>query len=597
MSMTKLVKQVSFVFGVVGLVLVFSTTKSHAQAPDHLKCYKMKDLKTFKSAQADLDALAAEFGMPESCQIKGRAKEFCVPVTKTVTSIVPGPTQAVNGEFLNADHLCYKIKCPKVEIPAREVSDQFGTRMIEKFKASKLCTPAFTDGLPIEPQCGNGTIEPGENCEDDADCGAGESCNTSCLCMDSQCPDTMLLTRYDGVGTLTTGTENDSGWTGISHNNEVGDLAPLHLRLGSVTGSGPAACGVATITGVDPSSRHCRCANDRRQVCDEPMQIDDDDCGGNQCMCFWNPPVPTHSLGFPTCSVSFLTEDISGTFNVDTGEAEIIVALEQGGNNAEANLKPCPTCDGDVTMNDGVRDGTCNGGPQDGLSCDAMSLDATFPAPAGNGAYSLDCGPNAAQLSGGMRVEMRLRTGASTLPPTFPCGPGNANLCHCGRCDGDTQQTCTSNADCGSVGPCGVSSITNPAPNACTDEVCTDVGAGQGVCLAGPTLSMCDGVIRADGSGFITCSDNADCDVGVIGVPAGNCTIVQNRDCYPDTINVNGTASVSDPFFASATCVSPGFADVANIVAGFPGPVVYQLQTANQLVCAGDPGSNYPSCP
>ena len=571
----------------------------HAAAdPDHLKCYKIKDQKTFKSAQVELTALLSEFGMPESCELKGKAKHFCVPVSNAVMSVEDGTLQSVDGDYLNADQLCYKLKkCPKTEIPPREVSDLFGTRNIEKFKASKLCVPAYTEGLPVVPFCGNGVIEPGETCESDNECAGGESCNSCCVCMDSQCPDTLVLTRFDPVGTTTTASDNDAGWTGISHNNDVGDLVEQRLKLCSVSGAGPNSCGVATIGGIDPAGGMCRCENDRRQVCDEPLSNDDDDCGGALCTCYWSAPGPAVSLGFPTCSDTLFAKDVSGTFNVDTGDAEIHASLIQGGNLGEGLLNPCPTCDGDLTLNDGVRDGTCSGGPQDGMSCDAQSLSASFPAP-GGGAYGIDCGPNTAVLSGGMHVNKVFTTGVSVLEATVPCGPNGEDLCHCGRCDADTTIPCNSDADCGAGGLCGVESVGNPAQNGCTDQVCTDLGNGQGECsTGGPVSHFCDGIVRASGMGFIACTTNDDCSEMTIGTDAGECSIVENRSCHPSTITVSGTPSVTDPFLVTAVCISPGFAAAANLVGGFPGPQKYNMQTSAELPCAGDPGATYPNCP
>ena len=133
----------------VGLIVVGAGAAS-AQTHDHYKCYKVKDQKTFESAAADLTAIQSQFGV-ESCEIKPKAKVFCVPVEKTVTNIDPPEStiMVVNGEELGFNRLCYKVKCPKTDIGSHEVSDQFGTRTAEKFKVSTICTPAI-DG-PVGP--------------------------------------------------------------------------------------------------------------------------------------------------------------------------------------------------------------------------------------------------------------------------------------------------------------------------------------------------------------------------------------------------------------------------------------------------------------
>jgi len=115
---------------------------------DHLKCYKAKDQKTFKKATADLTALQAQFGVAESCEIKPAAKMFCVPATKDVTSIEDGIDAPFPAEDLAFDRLCYKIKCPQVTLSPEEVSDQFGTRTIDKLKAVMICTPTVLGPTP-----------------------------------------------------------------------------------------------------------------------------------------------------------------------------------------------------------------------------------------------------------------------------------------------------------------------------------------------------------------------------------------------------------------------------------------------------------------
>jgi len=117
-----------------------SAATTQAQTHDHLKCFKIRDEKTFSAASVDLDALAAEFGL-ESCTIKGRAKKYCVPVDKTVTAIEDGTLLPQGGEELTLASLCYKLRCPANAVPPQLVADQFGSRSISSFKAVELCAP------------------------------------------------------------------------------------------------------------------------------------------------------------------------------------------------------------------------------------------------------------------------------------------------------------------------------------------------------------------------------------------------------------------------------------------------------------------------
>ena len=161
-----------------------------AQA-DHLKCFKAKDSAKF-NAGATLSALQTQFGIDESCQIKGKGKLFCVPVTKQVTAFEDKskagiPQVPITGQTLTDDRVCYKIKCPKSDIAPEVVTDQFGARSMGKFKAAFLCTPAIKGQPPsttttttttttMFPPCGNPLYQ-----ECDGTCPAGEWCGVNAL--------------------------------------------------------------------------------------------------------------------------------------------------------------------------------------------------------------------------------------------------------------------------------------------------------------------------------------------------------------------------------------------------------------------------------
>jgi hypothetical protein len=116
-----------------------TTTTVPATVFDHLKCYKVKDELKLKGI-VDLEGPTPPFTLEQGCKI-GKAKKYCVPVMKTVqeanVQVVPAP-----GQDLLDDRVCYKIKCPKVEI-TQTAEDQFGQRTFTKFKAAEVCTPAI----------------------------------------------------------------------------------------------------------------------------------------------------------------------------------------------------------------------------------------------------------------------------------------------------------------------------------------------------------------------------------------------------------------------------------------------------------------------
>jgi len=134
---------------VLSVVLVAAGV--HAQVDDHLKCYKIKDELNLKGI-VNLDS--PQFGLESGCKI-GKAKLFCVPVTKTVIEAEDKKTGPISllpvfGPPAPGDRVCYKVKCPKLltPIPDQEISDQFGNRNVSKFKDFLLCTPAVKGPPP-----------------------------------------------------------------------------------------------------------------------------------------------------------------------------------------------------------------------------------------------------------------------------------------------------------------------------------------------------------------------------------------------------------------------------------------------------------------
>ena len=167
-------------------VLCAAGGRAHAQ--DHMKCYKIKDPAKIKGT---LDLTTPQFGLEPGCLVKGAAY-FCAPATKsnvTVTSagtpIVPLP---VYGPTETVDRICYKVKCPVPPPPFppdQSVTDQFGNRTLAKFKAFLMCTPAVKGAA----YCGNGVIDPGEDCDGLAlgACTVGCRANCTCACETACC--------------------------------------------------------------------------------------------------------------------------------------------------------------------------------------------------------------------------------------------------------------------------------------------------------------------------------------------------------------------------------------------------------------------------
>jgi hypothetical protein len=162
---------------------------------DHLQCHKVKDTQKFKGTIVDLAALQQEFQLPSTCEIKGKAKKFCVPVGKTVVEPgdAPGSLIGPGNDLSPNDYVCYKVKCPKSSFSDTLVTDQFGERNLVKIKSPKeLCVPAV-----------KGVVSP--ECLADIDCDDNDAC-TSDVCSAGACqhsaepPETLLPPELQTAG-------------------------------------------------------------------------------------------------------------------------------------------------------------------------------------------------------------------------------------------------------------------------------------------------------------------------------------------------------------------------------------------------------------
>lgn len=308
------------------------------------------------------------------------------------------------------------------------------------------------------------------------------------------------------------------------------------------------------------------------------------------------------------------------------------------------------TCVLDVA-GDGVRSGTCIEGANAGLDCEVAGTNASFPARPGalpgGGGYSLDCMPSVGiNISGaGLALGVTQTTGSQSLHANLPCSGGNCFCKTCSssptvpcnsdsecsggscavsadflcssnsdcenldlgdcsgihRCSLATSVQCSTNADCKnypSGGPCqpatcsalGGSGVP-PSPNACDGGACSDTGGGEGVCTSGPDDKTCDGLVRADGRGILSCNNNEDCTAN--DPLNGTCSLLERRKCFLDPIVATGAADPEFPVGAAAFCVPPTSNSSINQVAGLPGPTRIVNQGQSRAFCAGDPLTVY----
>jgi len=556
---------------------------------DHYKCYKIR-------ATKDTPAFAKGVQASVEDQWESPAKTYDLKKPKLLCLATDRDGELIKNPLANM--MCYQAKPAKGE--AKHVkrlgvgfADELVAHRLDSSKEELLCVPALKDppaefcgdgvvnqseecdgddaACPAEytcvntcqckpPQCGDGIVNGAEQCDGDATpCAVGEACTTSCTCMDAQCPDTVEWAR-DAFNS-----DWDVGYTGASHNGVLADQNLVKLRLSAVTGSGPSTCGVATIAGIDPSSRMCRCLGDNRTVCDEPFQPDVDDCGGALCQCYLDAPHPSNVAGAGTCTRQPFTADVTGTWNLDTGEAEVVFPADQVTTLELSKFIPCPICVNDVTMNDGIRDGTCSGGKDNGLPCDAQGEDVSYVG--GGATLSLDCFASGPQVNAGLFIDHHLTTGVVTLDVGIPCGAT--------RCDHGGHTTCNSSADCGIGGSicttnadCSVCSTTT-ATSCTTDgdcpigEECLN-GARLPECSGGQCFSVCDErelchCGRCDGDGTIGCASNADC--GVDGPCAKfSASIPQPNSCSDGTCTSLGEGQ--------GECQAGGPGDIARFCDG-----------------------------
>jgi cysteine-rich repeat protein len=465
------------------------------------------------------------------------------------------------------------------------------------------------------PGCGDNVIDSGEECDGTAGtCTGGGACASSCTCK-NECPGSGELTvlAADGrhctqdneclagsciEGRCRTGSRLDTGLTGIAHG---GDITDGVLARGFLDCGGSFPCGVCEITGIDPSTGTCRCANDNRKICDEPFTADADDCAGQTCDCYFGPPLAFSSGNTPACVVNRFSEDVSGTANVDVGEGSITTRLRSKVYLGEDLARPCPYCEGDPVENDGVRGGHCVLGPNDGQDCDSNGFNTTFPGPTGGG-HSIDCFPsNGKNVSGaGLRIELTQSTGHHEMKISGDAICGFPPLikipCWCLQCTGDGSVSCTSNEECAALGlgTCTSAGVGDrpDAINTCDGtSKCVPVEGSDlfGECEVGPDDQFCDAYVRASGRGYVGCQSNADCDPGNIGLEAGACTLKERRQCFLDPIIADGNPDPSTPIGAAVFCIPPTGNDAIDGVGGFPGPGRVYTQARSKLFCASDP--------
>jgi len=233
--------------------------------------------------------------------------------------------------------------------------------------------------------------------------------------------------------------------------------------------------------------------------------------------------------------------------------------------------------------NDGIKAGVCIGGIDNGSPCDVHSFDRTFSPLVGTGT-SLDCRQALATDISTLRLPIDLTTGSASLPFGTLCdgAAGTAGFtCACALCSGNTSVACNSDAECAAIGAgtCTANTAVGAErlPNNCVDDglVCSDTGDGiNGVCSLTAPDTFCDGMLRANGEGFLTCGTDSDCDAvsSQCNGNCGKCALSSPRRCFLDPIIATGVPDTTDPVLAAVFCIPPTVSDPVNLASGTPGP-------------------------
>jgi hypothetical protein len=375
------------------------------------------------------------------------------------------------------------------------------------------------------------------------------------------CPSAVeVKIHHGGQGGADLGaTELDVGHTGFGHNADVIDdfIGAVDITCGVA----PNDCTACSAT-VSCDEGNCRCDNDTAISCTAPFT--QDVCGaGNTCVVVFGPPLPLSAAGTPTCVVNQIQSELVNIANIATGESDTTIDNVAIVHLGISQAQPCPTCSA----------GVCDGGSHDGDPC---TVNGTSPF----GDLSYDCPPDPLDnISGsGLQITLNLTDDAISMPFNIDCDPPLGALdCACSTCNGDNTVPCNSNAECvGFGGTCRTDGLHGGAtrvPNACNDGTCDDQGGEEGECSGtGPTDTYCDGFLKGNGKGIVTCSTNADCDAGVVGVDAGDCTLTDDRPCFLNPIDADGTPGSEGAVLVSNFCSAPTASGAVNGAAGTPGP-------------------------
>jgi hypothetical protein len=255
---------------------------------------------------------------------------------------------------------------------------------------------------------------------------------------------------------------------------------------------------------------------------------------GISCLAMFGPPLPLSSGGTPVCVLSLFDSPVTGTANSATGEGQASLSVKSRVFFGIQAHQPCPRC-GAPDQQPAIGDSfTCEDGQFPGTACTVDGVSPIF------GGTSFDCPPMLNTNVSGTGLAIRFRevtTGTTTKTAQLPCAnlnfrsnPLNAPT-DPGKCL-DNNSACTSNADC--------KRCTEDPTTTCTNDTqCT----GKGNCAEAPDqpitcgywcqCGFCNGNASQPCFETSDCASGETCQVGP-GSNAQNVPQQKPNDCADD---------------------------------------------------------------
>jgi cysteine-rich repeat protein len=422
----------------------------------------------------------------------------------------------------------------------------------------------------------------------------GQAVALKCAC--KQCSSALIVSAP--------GSRIDSGWNGLAHEKDL--IAGAAITTDVVRKctdtqepcTGDADCETGRCRPGcdcdDPNHSTCETfgpTDERRCVRDLNVCTTNDDCTSSRCERFFGPPLPLSAADTPACITTFFEDDLTGTYDAQTGQGTSSAFLRARVHLGIAFDQPCPRC-GSPAQNPQVGEVfTCKGGPHDGQPCTVDAVSPVF------GGVSNACPPHIASNVSGQGLAVRFRnltTDCADVTASIPCladglcsdnGKScttnadcrrctgsraacttNADCtggtcaaapeqpitcgfsCHCGFCDNDPSSPCFADDECDAEGKClpgNASSGRQLQPNGCGDSICGRAeperccAAGDPACLEPTPLEG-----ECSEKRYFSCS--TDPNDGRFGTcereNAGEC-IAHKRSCFGSTIERCGRPS------------------------------------------------------